>query len=127
MIKSWFDRNDSWESVLVGVGAWARACGCVGGWMGGCGQREINDRLKVLILFLTEFEPPNACLQGNLHNQIRVAEYQRCSQFHMPDVRGDSYDDGGGGYSDGGGGYSDGVGGVDGILARFGGEGERVR
>ena len=38
MIKSWFDRQDSWPSVLT-----------------------------------------------NAQNQIRVAEYQRCSQLHMPD------------------------------------------
>ena len=40
MIKSWFDRQDSWPSVLT-----------------------------------------------NAQNQIRVAEYQRCSQLHMPDYR----------------------------------------
>jgi hypothetical protein len=39
MIKSWFDREDNWGSVMT-----------------------------------------------NLHNQARVAEYQRCSQFHMPDM-----------------------------------------
>eukprot|EP01062_Namystynia_karyoxenos_P032056 TRINITY_DN23698_c0_g1_i2.p1 TRINITY_DN23698_c0_g1~~TRINITY_DN23698_c0_g1_i2.p1 ORF type:complete len:437 (+),score=147.73 TRINITY_DN23698_c0_g1_i2:72-1382(+) len=39
MFKSWFDRKDTWGSMLT-----------------------------------------------NLHNQARVAEYQRCGQFHMPDM-----------------------------------------
>lgn len=39
MLKSWFDRKDTWGSVLT-----------------------------------------------NAHNQVRIAEFQRCGQFHMPDM-----------------------------------------